>query len=236
LAETYQQERGVDLLKGPDGRLYLCSVPVKQNLGGALTVIDPRDDSYVCHRNIIPDQSVITGTVIPGSNRILFVTSIGGGTKSVPVAKQAVAFVWDCSEQRIVWQDHIVPGARIFGQVVYDTKTDKIFGVNDWNQFYVFDPVTRTVVHRGRLPIPEISHSGFVGKPLTGERLILGYGDGKFFAVDTHTYDVHVVAEHPSVEKRAYGFFLSRDGGVYYGKGSNLWRFDTHGLREAYFQ
>lgn len=69
------------------------SVPIKNTLGGALSIWDPASNSLVVRRNLIKDHSIISlstsrGMVVGGSSNV-------GGTGATPTATDGVAFTYD---------------------------------------------------------------------------------------------------------------------------------------------
>ena len=55
--EQYRPVTGI--LNGPGGKLYAGTMPGYGARGGALTVVDPSDDTKVCYRHLVPDHSIL---------------------------------------------------------------------------------------------------------------------------------------------------------------------------------
>ncbi|WNB85196.1 hypothetical protein [Cellulomonas sp. ATA003] len=89
---NHGQERPVAMVQ-VGSRMAIGTVPVKNTLGGALTLWDPATNALTVKRNIVPDHSVISlaargGLVVGG-------TSNAGGTGSVPTATSGQIFTYD---------------------------------------------------------------------------------------------------------------------------------------------
>lgn len=86
------QERPVAITRVGD-KVAIGTVPIKNTLGGALTLWDPATNALQVHRNIVPDQSVISlaghgGLIVGGSSNT-------GGTGALPAAASGQIFTFD---------------------------------------------------------------------------------------------------------------------------------------------
>jgi len=84
------------MVVGPDGRIYIGSLPPYGEHGGALGVYDPGEDSFVeNYRHLIPNQSVVTLATDPKSGLIYGGSSNVGGGGTRPIEEDAHLFAWD---------------------------------------------------------------------------------------------------------------------------------------------
>ncbi|HJN14959.1 MAG TPA: hypothetical protein QGH10_05705, partial [Armatimonadota bacterium] len=94
IASAPGQERPVQWTEGPDGKLYLGTVPVKGHLGGALTQVDPETLESRHWSQIIHNQSIYYVAPVPQTNQLVYATSVGGGSSAIPTEKEACIFIW----------------------------------------------------------------------------------------------------------------------------------------------
>jgi hypothetical protein len=87
--DEHEQERLYALVPGPDGHLYIPSVPTKGQLGGALTRLDPSTLEYAVYRGIIPNQSVTSVAAAPETGEIFGTSDVRGGTSASIAAIRA---------------------------------------------------------------------------------------------------------------------------------------------------
>jgi len=132
-----EQYRPPALVAGSDGKIYIGSIPAYGKLGGALSIYDPEADTFEVHRNIIPDQSILS--LVEGSGGILYGGSgIRGGGGTSPIAKEAHFFGWDMAEGKLVLD--IVPKENSSGITALVAAPDgKIYGSAD-SYLFVYDP------------------------------------------------------------------------------------------------
>ncbi|HEY8457573.1 MAG TPA: carbohydrate binding domain-containing protein [Actinopolymorphaceae bacterium] len=118
------------------GKVAFGTVPVYGKLGGALTVYDPANGSLETHRNLVPDQSIVSltsaGTVIYGG------TSIWGGLGAIPTAETAKLFAWDSATRTMVWQVELDPEAQAITSVT--VGPDGRLWAIDSGRLYEIDP------------------------------------------------------------------------------------------------
>lgn len=225
LIKEYDQERGLQLIVGPDEMLYLASRPSKGKLGGALTRINPEDYSYTCWRNVLPDQSIISVVSVPQTDEVFCTTSNYGGSGSVPTQTDGYILLWDCAGEKVNWTATPIEGSNSYGQAVM-AETGLIY-VHVWEQYLAFDPVKREVVFTGDMPVQTVHHQGIADSPAGPEGLIFGIGDDAVFAIDPSDHSARVLAHHPSLAD-AKGLMATADGVLYYVNGSHLWRVDMY--------
>jgi outer membrane protein assembly factor BamB len=214
-------ERPMQLIEGPDGMLYAGTVPSKGRLGGALLRVDPRDFSHRVWENIIPNQSVLRLVALPESGEVLGVTSVSGGSSAIPTEKEACLFVWDCRKEEVVFRTAPLAGAKSYGAVVR-AGNGIVYGVSS-NRYYAFDPKRRELVFTGKLPVKSVRFPELNDAPTGRRGLIYGMGDDAIFAIDPADHSARIVARDPVLAK-AYGFYMTQEGVLYFGAQSHLMR------------
>ena len=220
LAREHQQERPEHTCIGPDGMIYMGSVPVKGLLGGTLTRVDPKDLSVKVWRNIVPDQSISQVLAVPSTGEVFFASGIRGGTSAIPTQKEAFVGFWDTKNEKIAWQGQPLKTAN-FGQAALG-RDGMIYGIAA-DKFYVLDPKTRETVKVGDLPVERVRPLALHDAPAGPDGLIYGLGEDALFAIDPATDEARILARHPSI-RRAQGILVTDDGTVYYGSEAELWR------------
>ncbi len=222
------QERPIQWCQGPDGRMYVGTIPVKGHLGGALVRIDPSGGDPArmevkSWRNIIPDQSILYCCAVPQTGELLLTASVQGGTSAIATQDEAVVALWDCVQEKVTFTFKPVPGTKSYGRALC-SSTGIIYGLAG-NSYYASDPVRRETLMTGELPGKAVHFPGLADYPAGEKDLIYGLVDDMVFAIDPADHSVRVVARHESLSK-AFGFYVTKDAVLYYGSGSELWRCD----------
>jgi len=220
---TPWQERPVQWAPGPDGRIYMGTVPVKGVLGGALVRIDLADRSVAHWRNIVENQSIMYCAAVPETDELICASSIQGGSSAKPSESEGFVVLWDCEGEQVVHRDQPVPGTAHYGRLVR-AATGIVYGLAG-AKYFAYDPEERETVFVGDLPGSRVHFPGLNDAPVGPRGLIYGLVDDAVVAIDPADHSVSVVAEHESIG-RAHGFFVTEAGVLYYGSGSELWRCD----------
>jgi outer membrane protein assembly factor BamB len=221
LQTPWRQERPQQLCLGPDGRVYVGTVPVKGVLGGALTRVDLADNSVKVWRNIVTNQTVSYLAAVPETGELFCGSSVSGGTSAIPSEKEAVVFLWDVKREAVAYLDRPVPGTKHYGNVVR-AANGLIYGIAE-GKYYAYDPRKRITVFVGELPVRGLRWPQLSDYPVGEKGLIYGLGDDAVFAINPADHKASVVARHPSLSQ-AFGFLVTADGTLYYGAHGNLMR------------
>jgi len=102
------QNRPYDIHTGPDGMLYFATTPDYGTIGGALTRLDPKTNTWQVFRNIIQDHTIASISAVPGSDHL-----IAGGSASLATGHPlgafgpAELFLWDTQSNRVVYRTTI---------------------------------------------------------------------------------------------------------------------------------
>ncbi|MFP3903060.1 MAG: hypothetical protein ACLFWB_02340 [Armatimonadota bacterium] len=220
------QERPPQYAKGPDGHVYIGTVPVKGRLGGALVRLNVQDGTREYWTNIIENQSILYLAPVPETNEMFCVSSISGGSSAVPTEDEAVVFLWDCEKEEINHIDRPVPGTTSYGRAIR-ADTGIIYGIAG-NQYYAYDPVKRETVFVGDRPEGRAHFPQLNDHPVGPDGLIYGLNGDSVIAIDPSDHSMSVVTSHDSISG-AHGFYVTDDQVLYYGNDEYLWRCDLKG-------
>lgn len=206
------------MIVGPGKRLYVGSLPPYGELGGALGVYDPATDKFVeNYRNIIPNQSVVALAWEERSGLVFGGSSIAGGGGSTPSEKEAHFFAFDPAAKKKTFD--VVPVAGDSTIAAMAATEGKVFAVSlPSNTLFVFDPQSREIVHRAKLPFggqKEISLGLF-------RNSLYGLAGSTIYRLNPKTYAVEKVASYPG--GISCGFAVNETG-IYFGSGTHLVRY-----------
>ncbi|MDE2998940.1 MAG: hypothetical protein OXU79_07670 [Gemmatimonadota bacterium] len=105
--EQYRPVTGI--LNGPGNRLYIGSMPDYGARGGALTVVNPEDDSHKSFRHLVPDHSILGLAV--GPEHVYVGTSIIADGYIRPARGNARFLIFDPETETVLFEREI-DGAR----------------------------------------------------------------------------------------------------------------------------
>ena len=195
--DPHEQERPIDLIEGPDGMIYVGTIPTKGRLGGALVRINPDDLTSTVWRNVIEQQSILYLVSLPASGQIFGVSSITGGTSAVPSEKEAYVFFWDCRQEKVVFRGQPLGPTSSYGPIARGPE-GKVYGIVG-DKYYQFSPDRREVLFVGDLPEKGIRCDWLYKTPPAPEDFLYGIQGEVIFAIDPQTNRVRVVGRHRSL-------------------------------------
>jgi len=198
-------------------RLAVGSVPDYGELGGALTLLDTDTGDYEFHRNIIPDQSLVTLTA---KNGLLFGgTSIHGGLDSSPSADEAEFFVWDGESEEVISSEAVVSGAEVITQVMNGPE-ETIWGLTDTGVVFIIDPESFAVLDEIETGMTNSNSWGRTTSLYINEAdgHVYGNSGGSLFRIDPDTHDVQVIVEEGVRESAIDGA-----GQIYFADSTNAY-------------
>ena len=211
------QDRPVAMILGPRRKIYLGSVPGYGLLGGAVAVLDPRTYTVKAFRNLVPNQTIYclayhkpTGLIVGGSGTF-------GGGGSHPTEKEAHLFLWDPEQEKVVFDCVPVPDAGTIVGVVAARDGLVYAAANEDNDLFAFDPKTREIVWRGRLPWGAVRMNSFTLGP---DGSIYGVAGDTAFRFDPRTREAESLGTYPSLHLGP----VIADGWMYFGAGVHLIR------------
>ncbi|MFP3902614.1 MAG: hypothetical protein ACLFWB_00095 [Armatimonadota bacterium] len=217
------QERPNHITEGPDGRYYVGTVPVKGHLGGALMRVDVQKRDVQAWTNLVEDQSIYSCAPVPETNQMFCTTSTCGGTSAKPTQDEAVCFLWDIAAEEIVETFRPVPGTTEYRGATR-AENGLIYGLTNEGKYYAFDPVKRETVHVGELPTNRQRFPYLHDEPVGKDGLIIGITADQVYAIDPSDHSCETIAQDDSLAGWVHGFYVTKDGVLYFGAGADLWR------------
>jgi len=218
------------LIAHPDGRtLIMTGTPGYGLTGGGMLIYDMVDGraETLDHHRLVPDQATISLVALSDGN-LVGGTAIWPGTGGATLAQEAVLYLMDFPNRKIVWQEVIVPGAQSINDIVLGPD-GLVYGLAAGPTFFVFDPSARNVIHREAL-------TGY-GNLAGGQapRIMLVAPDGLIYAyfaraivrIEPRTFR-HAIVAKPPVDINV-GIALHR-GRLYFTSGARLWSWRVPGL------
>lgn len=178
-----------------DGLVYVGGRAGYGKLGGNLVVLDPRSGHAVAYPSPIPEESVYC--LATYGNLILGGTGIYGGLGITPTQSTAQLFLWDPSNQRLVWHDAPVPGIPAIDNLLVGPG-GRAFCIAG-NKFFVYDLSRKTVLVTRNLPFPGGTIYGSLA--MGPDRRIwglAGHPAAGVFCIDPSTYQVTLMGKPPA--------------------------------------
>ncbi len=216
-----EQNRPHALTSSADGRVFIGSEPAYGQYGGALSVYDPRTDSFEVHRNIIPNQTVLSLAASLDGWTIYGGSSTRGGTGTSPITDKPRFFAWDVKTEEKMLDMVPVGGAEDINSLV--TAPDgRIYG-GAGSALFVYDPGAGKIIHT------QGSLEGEITSMVVGEDgLIYARAESAIFRMKPLSgpgEEVYCQLLHRGGKGR--GLALDGQGRVYFGDGTELWVIDN---------
>ncbi|MGD7706782.1 hypothetical protein [Microlunatus sp. Y2014] len=212
----YEQDRPRMLVRAGD-QVAMATVPNYGTLGGALTLFG-LDGEFTVHRNIVPDQSVVSVAHVDGL--VVGGTSIDGGLSSTPTATEAEVFVWDLARQERVFHTVPAPGARSIGALC--VVADRVWGLSDTGVVFELDPVgrtvTRTISGAPRTATTWGSSTYLAHRKQDG--LFYAANGARMFILDPETEEIELY-----LDRKVGRIVVTPRGKVYFSAGTNVFRY-----------
>ncbi len=204
------------MIYGPEGLIYIGSEPPYGQLGGALGVWDPKQNRTIRnYRNVVTNQSIVSLAWEPKSGLIFGGSGNYGGGGTKPVEKEARFFAFDPKKGEKVFETSLVPGAANY-PATFATKGKVFTAVAD--KLFVIAPETFKVLKVIQLSGTQIEIS--LGEDASGQ--LTGLTTKGVYVADPEREEVVRTATAPVPIN--CGFALI-DNWVYFGSGSDLWRY-----------
>jgi len=214
-----EQYRPPAMVAAADGRIYIGTIPAYGKLGGALSAFDPRTDAFEVHRNIIPNQSIISLCTSPDGWILYGGSSVRGGGGAEPVEKSAHFFAWDVRSGDMIFDTVPFPRTGEI-QCLATDKAGVVYGFAGSNIF-VYDPRSRSIVYKGSSPVGNV------------KRLVLG-PDGYFYGISPSAlFRMRPMSSTPTeigfqtLARGGADIALGTDGTIYFARRTDLYRLDN---------
>jgi streptogramin lyase len=209
------QDRPIAMAAGPDGAVYIGTIPGYGMLGGALSRYDPQTDEIQVYRNVVPNQSVVALAADEKTGLVCGGTGVGGGTGSFPTEKQAVLFLWDPATRAKVWEMKLEGSQSV--QAMCSGGNGLVYAIVRGN-LVVLDVGRRKIVHKTRFEPGRVVMNSFKRGP---DGLIWGLTGKSIFSLDPSTRRVQEVTKYDG--DISSGLAVA-DGQIYFGSGPVLMR------------
>lgn len=198
-------------------RAAVGSAPISGRLGGAVSIWDPATGEIDVHRNVVPDQSVVS--LIADEGTLIGSTSINGGYGIDPVADEAVLFTFDPDTGATE-----VIGAPLAGASSVNALTrgpdGQVWGLADGTLFTV-DPSSRVITRAEQLfPLSRSMYGAERGLAFHDGYLYAVYS-GSLWRVDPTSWAVTELAGD-----RVSHLAQDEEGNLYYGRVASLYRWN----------
>lgn len=145
LKDVYGQDRPY-IMEFIEGKLYSGTIPDYGKLGSTLSIYDPKTGDLKVYKDPIKDQSIVG--IVKVGNMILGSTTIHGGLQTTPTADEAVVFLFDLEQEKVVKEATLnIPGLgktpHISGLAVAEDGT--VWGIAD-GIIFTINPETLEVI------------------------------------------------------------------------------------------
>ena len=187
-------------------------------VGGGLGIVNLQTGAatLLTHGQVVPRHSTHTLKALPNGDLVggTSVHAPGGGH---PTETEGVLYLMDWVQRRVVWQTVPVPGAAEVFSVEIGAD-GLVYGLATGAQFFVVDPVRRTVVQR-----EDLSAHGELVRPALGrgpDGVVYGVLGQAVFRVEPADHRITVLAK-PPVPITA-GLAITGDR-LYFASKANVW-------------
>lgn len=205
----------------PDGKTIIMSgTPQYGYTGGGLLFFDRGNKTQTLLQDsaVILDQSTMSLVALP-EGKLLGGTTTAPGTGGEKKAKAAELYIMDMASKRVEWHQPVLPSAQDYSDMCVGPD-GLIYGVTDYKDLFVFDPVKREVVFQSATAFgrtaAEQSPRIFISGPKKEIYLLFVKGIAK---IEPGSFRITMVAESP-VPITTGGDCL--DGRIYFISGSHL--------------
>ncbi len=201
--------------------------------GGGLLLLDRTTGKHTLlkHEDLLPWHSTMSLAELP-EGRLLGGTTTRAGTGGQQKAAEAELYILDMASRKVLWHEAVFPGAQEYSQLcagprglVYGLVSFLAFSperMEEPKRFFVFDPVTRKVVHQ-----EDAAESFGLFCYQQGQRKIARNAEGRTFLlfqrcvveIDPVSFSLAKVADVPE-DIFSGGDIL--DDRLYYSSGSHL--------------
>lgn len=212
------------LIAHPDGKtLIMGGSPQYGATGGGLLFWDNKKKQQVLltDEQVVKDQSTMSIVPLAGG-KLLCGTTTTPGSGGEKKATEAVLYLMNMNSKKIDWQQAMFPGAQEYSEMRL-MPNGLVYGIRDKKAFFVFDPVTRKVVHEEDL-LPKYGRTTAEQSPrifVTGPKgeMYMLFNDGAIVEIDARSYALKLIATAPSKIKAGGDY---ANGRIFFVSGSHL--------------
>ena len=133
----------------PDNKtVIMAGTPDYGYTGGGLLFYEMASGGQVLlsDSDIVTNQSTMSLCVLQ-DGKILGGTTTAPGTGGEKKANLAELYIIDKETHKVDWKQALIPGVQAYSDLI--TRADgKVYGIADSRIFFVFDPVTRSIVYQ----------------------------------------------------------------------------------------
>jgi outer membrane protein assembly factor BamB len=213
------QDRPRTMIAGPHGMIYIGSYPDYGQLGGAISVYDPKTGEKRVYRHIVQNQSIASLAYIEKFDLIAAGSSVRGGGGTRAVEREAKLILWSAKEEKKVFEIIPVSGANTILSLAATTE-GKLYGTTDNEKVFVFDAEKREVQKVFDLEFKEPIEISLQPGP---EGKLYGLSKEAIFFIDPKDDRISLLAK-PPVPITTGMAILGRK--IYYGSDANLFEFE----------
>lgn len=217
-------KRPHDLVVDQNGQnVILAGTPEYGMTGGGLLIwnIGNNTSEQLDDTRVIPHQSV-RSLVVLRDGTLLGGTTSSAGTGGLKTTDEATLFIMDLESRKILWSAAILPGVQDYSDLAV-SPDGLVYGLADRSVFFVFNPVTRTIVK-----LDDSKRHGTVNWQ-QGQRAFVTADDGRCYLLFTEGIamvdgekGIQWVETSP-VPITSGGDFLN--GRIYFASGSRLYSY-----------
>ena len=202
-----EQNRPYDMLLGPDGFVYVATTADYGKIGGALTKLDPKTNTWTVHRNCIPRQGIGALSRIARDERLIAGGSLSLASGHAPGSfGEPRLFLWDTTTDRVVYETPPPVGGMWYILQLVSRDDGVLVGTcgRDYKELYLFafDPGRREFLFCrdiSELTGGYIYETSVITPPYRGRMYFTT--NGAIFTVDAQTLVVEKLAGYPGAAR-----------------------------------
>lgn len=137
----------------PDGKiLAMGGAPDYGRTGGGLGLLNTETQKLetLSSDQVIPNESIYSLATI-SNDQLLIGTTIGAGTGGEVKANECTLAIFDFPTKKVIWKEKPFPGESAICSMTR-LADGSIIGLSNKTQLFRFDPATKTIVAKARLP------------------------------------------------------------------------------------
>jgi len=219
--------------------LIMFGSPAYGTAGGGLMFYDTKTSTktIVHHSEVVPNQCTKAMVELPNGN-LVGGTSIEAGTGGQPVTHVANLYIMEMPSRKVVFSEPLIPGTPQYRDLLVG-ENGLVYGLAGTNGnaenadfyiggdplFFVFDPESRKILHKEKLPA---EYGALTGGQ--APRVMLMGADGKIYLllknsivrIDPKTYKHERLAETPFPVDTGVAI---KGNEFFFASGSELWSY-----------